>query len=124
MSMVSVRFPQDMVTAVRHFARRDGVTVSRGLRTLIEREVKRNPLPRPVDSMAPLWAVASPAESLGAERMLAESIVGSPVTVRAGLRATQERTGADEFIVAAAVHDFQARLRSYELLAQLAELKS
>lgn len=85
---------------------------------------QRGPLPRPVDSMAPLWAAASPAERLGAKRMLAESIVGSPVTVRAGLLATQERTGADEFIVAAAVHDFQARLRSYALQAQLAELQA
>ena len=52
--------------------------------------------------------------------MLAESIVGSPETVRAGLKATQERTGADEFIVACAMHDFDARLKSYALLKQAA----
>lgn len=78
---------------------------------------QRGPLPPPVDEMEPLW---SPAEKAGVARMLAESVVGSPVTVRAGLRATAERTGADEFIVACAVHDFSARLRSYELLAGLA----
>ena len=77
---------------------------------------QRGPLPPPVDDMEPLW---SPAEKAGVARMLAESVVGSPVTVRAGLRATAERTGADEFIVACAVHDFSARLRSYELLAEL-----
>lgn len=77
---------------------------------------QRGPLPLPVDDMEPLW---SPAEKAGVARMLAESVVGSPVTVRAGLRATAERTGADEFIVACAVHDFSARLRSYELLAEL-----
>ncbi|MDY0746302.1 LLM class flavin-dependent oxidoreductase [Paucibacter sp. R3-3] len=77
---------------------------------------QRGLLPPPVDSMEPLW---TPGEKLGVERMLRESIVGSPVTVRAGLRATQERTGADEFIVACAAYDFNARLRSYELLAQL-----
>ena len=76
----------------------------------------RGLLPPPVDSMEPLW---TPGEKLGVERMLRESIIGSPVTVRAGLRATRERTGADEFIVACAVYDFGARLRSYELLAQL-----
>lgn len=77
---------------------------------------RRGPLPPPVDDMEPLW---SPAEKAQVQRMLAESVVGSPVTVRAGLRATAERTGADEFIVASAVHDFSARLRSYELLAEL-----
>lgn len=78
---------------------------------------QRGPLPPPVDDMDALW---SPAEKAGVARMLAESVVGSPVTVRAGLRATAERTGADEFIVAGALYDFGARLRSYELLAQLA----
>ncbi|WP_077037270.1 LLM class flavin-dependent oxidoreductase [Pelomonas sp. KK5] len=77
---------------------------------------QRGLLPRPVDSMEALW---TPGEKLGVERMLRESIVGSPDTVRAGLAATRERTGADEFIVACAVHDFAARLRSYELLASL-----
>ena len=77
---------------------------------------KRGLLARPVDSMDGLW---NAAEKAGVERMLAESIVGSPDTVRAGLKATQERTGADEFIVACAVHDFQARLRSYEMLARV-----
>ncbi|MBT9493592.1 MAG: LLM class flavin-dependent oxidoreductase [Paucibacter sp.] len=78
---------------------------------------KRGLLPRPVDSMAGLW---SAQEQAGVERMLAESLVGSPATVAAGLRATQTRTGVDEFIVACAVHDARARLRSYELLADLA----
>ncbi|HEX2009685.1 MAG TPA: LLM class flavin-dependent oxidoreductase [Roseateles sp.] len=78
---------------------------------------QRGPLPRPVDDMESRWGAS---EKAGVQRMLAESIVGSPVTVRAGLRATLERTGADEFIVACAVHHHAARLRSYELLAQLA----
>jgi hypothetical protein len=30
-----------------------------------------------------------------------------------------ERTSADEFIVAAAIHDHAARLRSYEILAEV-----
>ncbi|MET0519401.1 MAG: LLM class flavin-dependent oxidoreductase [Burkholderiaceae bacterium] len=80
---------------------------------------QRGLLPRPVASMDGLW---SAGEKAGVERMLAESIVGSPVTVRAQLRATQERTGADEFIVACAVFDADARLRSYALLAALAGL--
>ncbi|HEX3139671.1 MAG TPA: LLM class flavin-dependent oxidoreductase, partial [Rhizobacter sp.] len=77
---------------------------------------RRGPLPRPVASMDGLW---SEGEKAGVERMLAEAVVGAPATVRAGLRATQQRTGADEFITACAVHDVQSRLRSYELLAGL-----
>jgi luciferase family oxidoreductase group 1 len=80
------------------------------------RRGQRGLLPRPVDSMAGLW---SPAEQAGVEQMLAESLVGSAATVQAGLRATQARTGVDEFIVACAVHDAQARLHSYRLLAEL-----
>ncbi|WP_377155816.1 LLM class flavin-dependent oxidoreductase [Roseateles sp. UC29_93] len=78
---------------------------------------QRGLLPRPIDSMDTLWTAG---EKLGVERMLSESIVGSPRTVREGLLATQERTGADEFIVACAVHDPAARRRSYELLAGIA----
>lgn len=78
---------------------------------------RRGKLPEPVPSMEALW---TPAEAAQVARMLSESIVGSPQTVQAGLRATAERTGADEFIVACAVHDHALRRRSYELLAQLA----
>jgi alkanesulfonate monooxygenase SsuD/methylene tetrahydromethanopterin reductase-like flavin-dependent oxidoreductase (luciferase family) len=51
--------------------------------------------------------------------MLAASAVGAPETVRARLAALRERTLADEFIVACAVYDHSARLRSYEMLAGL-----
>lgn len=77
---------------------------------------RRGKLPAPVASMDTLW---SPAERLQVDRMLSEAVVGSPQTVRAGLAATAERTGADEFIAACAVHDHAARRRSYELLAGL-----
>jgi luciferase family oxidoreductase group 1 len=77
---------------------------------------QRGKLPAPVASMDALW---SPAERLQVTRMLSEAVVGSPQTVRAGLAATAERTGADEFIVACAVHDHAARRRSYTLLASI-----
>lgn len=78
---------------------------------------RRGKLPPPVASMAAHW---TPAEEAQVARMLSESIVGSPTTVRAGLQATAERTGADEFIVACAVHDHGLRRRSYALLDELA----
>jgi len=75
---------------------------------------QRGPLPRPVPSMDGLW---SEAERRQVERMLSVSLVGSPQTVRRDLAALLEQTGADELIVAGAIHDHAARLRSYELLA-------
>jgi alkanesulfonate monooxygenase SsuD/methylene tetrahydromethanopterin reductase-like flavin-dependent oxidoreductase (luciferase family) len=52
------------------------------------------------------------------ESALACSIVGAPETVRQGVAAFAEATGADELMVTAQIFDHQARLRSYELLAQ------
>ena len=52
--------------------------------------------------------------------MLRRSFVGSPETVRAGLEAFVAETSADEIIVASAIHDHAARLRSYELLSRQA----
>ncbi len=75
---------------------------------------QRGKLPPPVASLDGLW---SPAEQMQVERMLRESVVGSPETVRAGLLSTLERTQADEFIVACAVHEHGLRRRSYDLLA-------
>jgi alkanesulfonate monooxygenase SsuD/methylene tetrahydromethanopterin reductase-like flavin-dependent oxidoreductase (luciferase family) len=57
-------------------------------------------------------------EKAQASKMLACSVVGSPDTVRDGVRRLAEETGADELIVAAAIHDHAARLRSYEILAE------
>ncbi len=50
------------------------------------------------------------------------SFVGSPATVRAELERFLAQTGADELIVASAIFDPAARLRSYELLAEAAQL--
>jgi alkanesulfonate monooxygenase SsuD/methylene tetrahydromethanopterin reductase-like flavin-dependent oxidoreductase (luciferase family) len=50
--------------------------------------------------------------------MLQCSFVGSPSVVRSGLRKFVEETGVDELIVASAIYDHDARLRSYELLKE------
>ena len=52
--------------------------------------------------------------------MLACSFVGSGETVRRSLAAFVQETGADELMVAAAIHDHAARLRSYAILAEVA----
>ena len=79
---------------------------------------QRGPLPRPV-SPAEMDVMWTPHEKAGVQRMLAASAVGAPDAVRTQLHALIERTRADELIVACAVHEHAARLRSYELLAGL-----
>ena len=77
---------------------------------------RRGKLPPPIDDIESFW---TPAEKERASGMLRRSYVGSPETVRTGLEAFVAETGADEVIVAAAIHDHAARLRSYELLSGL-----
>jgi luciferase family oxidoreductase group 1 len=64
----------------------------------------------------------SPQEAAGVNQMLSISVVGSPATVRDGLIALREATGADEFIFTSQIFDRDALKRSYELLAEVRDL--
>ena len=77
---------------------------------------ERGLLQPPIDDIETYW---TPTEKLHASRMLACSFVGSPATVERELRAFVARVGVDELIVASAIHDQQARFRSFELLKGL-----
>ncbi len=77
---------------------------------------RRGPLPRPIDPAA-LETMWTPQEKAAVQRMLAATAVGSAASVRMQVDAMVQRTAADELIVAGAIHDHAARLRSYELLA-------
>jgi luciferase family oxidoreductase group 1 len=59
-----------------------------------------------------------PDERAFVDRWGATHVVGSPDTVRQGLRELQLETGADELMITTMVHDHADRLRSYELIAQ------
>jgi len=71
----------------------------------------------PIDDIDAYWL---PHEKFRALQMLACSVVGSVETVRRGLDALLERTRADELIVVSDVYDFDARLRSFELIVEAA----
>src|SRR5215472_17192745 len=71
----------------------------------------------PVDSMADLW---TEREHAAVEARLGQAIVGSPVTVKAGFEKLVRETGADEVIVVTDTYDCTDRLRSYELVAEVA----
>jgi luciferase family oxidoreductase group 1 len=76
----------------------------------------RGYLKPPIEDIEAYW---SPSEKAQASRMLACSFVGAPGKVRAELQTFIDSTGVDELMVASAIHDHDARLRSYELLATL-----
>jgi luciferase family oxidoreductase group 1 len=76
----------------------------------------RGYLKPPIDDIETYW---SPTEKLQASRMLGCSFVGSPDTVKVALKEFIAKTGVDELMVSSAIYDHAARLRSYELLAEL-----
>ena len=73
-------------------------------------------LPMPVDDIG---ALASQPERTMLEHALSCSIVGAADTVRKGVADFLARTQADELIVTAMIHDHAARLRSFEILAEI-----
>jgi alkanesulfonate monooxygenase SsuD/methylene tetrahydromethanopterin reductase-like flavin-dependent oxidoreductase (luciferase family) len=73
------------------------------------------PYPPPIDDIEAYW---TPAEKAHASAMLTHSVVGSPDTVHAGVERFVELTGVDEVMIVSAIFDHDARLRSYEILAE------
>jgi alkanesulfonate monooxygenase SsuD/methylene tetrahydromethanopterin reductase-like flavin-dependent oxidoreductase (luciferase family) len=61
--------------------------------------------------------VWTPMEKAQVDHALSCAVVGSPESVRDGLAAFVERTGADELILVSHIYDHAARLRSYALTA-------
>jgi len=74
------------------------------------------PLPPPVDNMDDFW---SPIERAGVEQALAYSVVGTPDAVERGLEALIAETRADELMLTAQIYDHTARLRSFEIAAEV-----
>ena len=74
------------------------------------------PLPPPVASMDGRW---SEDERAGLSHALSRAIVGSPETVRQKLGDFIAETAADEIIMTSQIYDHAARLRSYEVVADI-----
>ena len=75
----------------------------------------RGKLPPPVDDIESFW---SPIEKKQVSSMLTCSFYGSTETIKGKLNTLIESTKADELMVVAAIWDHEARVRSFELLAQ------
>lgn len=78
------------------------------------------PLPSPAEALAYHY---TDAERVQVQSRRTHHIIGGPATVRARLTELLARTEADELMVTSMIHDHQARLRSYELLAEIFGLR-
>ena len=76
--------------------------------------------PIPLPPPNPEWEKdVVPFDAAQLETLQSISFVGSPDTVKSGMRPFQERMRPDEIIIVSHVFDHTARLRSYELAASL-----
>lgn len=75
------------------------------------------PAQPPIEDIDAYW---TPAEKAQVSQLLTYSIVGSPQTVRTGLDQFVELTKADELMVSTHIFDHRARVRSYEILMEVA----
>jgi len=71
----------------------------------------------PIKDIEQYW---SPVEKLRASHMLKYAVVGAPGTVREGLDQLVSTTQADEVMVVSNVYDHAKRVRSYEIVAEMA----
>ena len=70
----------------------------------------------PIDNIDDYW---TPVEKQYASQMLKYSIVGSAETVQKGLQDFVALTNADELMIVTHIYDHAARLRSYEIVAEV-----
>ncbi len=78
----------------------------------------RKPMPPPVDDMRSVW---SPQQKMMVQQMLACSFIGSKESVRADLEQFIDQTNADELMIASYMYDFDQRLKSHRLIAEVVE---
>jgi luciferase family oxidoreductase group 1 len=96
-------------------ARRLFTTVQQSFTNLIRGSPGK--LQPPIEDIEEYW---SPIEEFQASRMLKHSIVGSRETVRKDVERFVALTKADELMIVTSIHDQQARIRSYEIIAEIA----
>jgi luciferase family oxidoreductase group 1 len=78
-------------------------------------------IPAPIDDIGAFW---TPAEQAMASQSLLCSVVGSAETVERGLRKFIEVTEPDELLITGLMYEQKARLRSYEIMAEVARVVS
>src|SRR5689334_2754605 len=95
-------------------ARRQFTTVQQSFTNLVRGAPGK--LQAPIDDIGEYW---SAAEKYHASHMLKYSIVGSRETVKIGLDEFLDLTKADELMIVTSLYDHPARVRSYEIVADI-----
>jgi luciferase family oxidoreductase group 1 len=95
-------------------ARRQFTTVQQSFTNLLRGAPGK--LQLPIDDIEEYW---TPPEKYQASRMLKHSIVGSAETVSKDLESFVALTKADELMVVTSLYDHAARIRSYEIVADI-----
>ena len=70
----------------------------------------------PVENMDEIW---TPQEKAAVQSRLGGSIIGSSATVKGGLEKILGETNVDEFMLNSMIFDHTARLRAYEIAADV-----
>ncbi len=118
----SARWPKPHAVVCVNLIAADTDSEARFLFTTLQQQFLRlyrgdaGKLPLPVQTLGDEW---SPRELMAMEQTLARSLVGVPDRVRHGLKALLAETGADELMFNGPIVDHQARLRSFEIGAEL-----
>lgn len=118
----SVRWPKPYAVVCVNLIAADSEREARFQFTTVQQQFLRlyrgdaGKLPQPVQALGEEW---SPRELMAMEQTLARSLVGDPERVRYGLKALLAETGADELMFNGPIVDHQARLRSFEIGAEL-----
>ncbi|MGE4425176.1 MAG: LLM class flavin-dependent oxidoreductase [Solirubrobacteraceae bacterium] len=108
------------IVAAEDDERAEFLAGSSNLQFLRLRQGRPGLLPTPDEAAAQRY---SPAEQAFLESRRTSQIVGGPDTVRQGIEALLARTDADELMITTAVHDHAARRRSYEIIAEVMDLR-
>ena len=82
------------------------------------RRGRLGPVPPPIDPDR-FDAELTPLERAELEHVFSAAIVGSPATVERGLSEFLARTNADELIISGQMYDHSARLRSFDIIAEI-----
>ncbi|MCE9934303.1 luciferase-like monooxygenase [Aeromonas salmonicida] len=118
----SVRWPKPYAVVCINMIAADSEREARFQFTTVQQQFLRlyrgdaGKLPTPVAGLGEEW---SPRELMAMEQTLARSLVGDRDQVRHGLKALLAETGADELMFNGPIVDQGARLRSFEIAAEL-----
>lgn len=100
-------------------AEADRLALSRGLWRVMLDKGALGPYPTPEEAAAYPY---TEQERRTAEKSKRTAIIGDPSTVKAGLEKMATDHAVEEIMVVTICHEFRARLRSYELIAQAFQL--